>query len=262
MKLTLALIASLCALFVQAQWEVPVGIELTGATDADRQVDGLAPPLLPDAAVSVASARATTMSYAMAAGTAQLVADLVPAITAYTSGMMITLVPSDANALGSTLELNGLGARPMVKFGGLPLDSADLPVGIPARLIYDGARFLLLSNASRPCPTGYYAPSSAYCIQDSSKSAITFFNAITYCQNAGARLCGYTEWTTACRTKATFIGTVLSAEWVDSAANNAYDAKTVGAGWASSDPVPGLACNLGFTNLPSALFRFRCCLTR
>lgn len=262
MKMTLALLVSLCTLFVQAQWDVPVSLELTGATDADRQVDGLAPPVSPDAAVSVAAARATTMSYATAVGIDQLVADLVPPIVSYTAGMMITLVPSDANAVGATLELNGLGARPMVKFGGLALDSADLPVGIPARLIYDGSRFLLLSNVSRPCPTGFYAPASTYCIQDSSRSAITFFNAISYCHNEGARLCGYTEWTTACRNKAAFIGTVLSAEWVDSAANNANDAKTVGAGWASSDPVPGIACNLGFTQPPSTLFRFRCCLTR
>jgi len=262
MRIALALFVVLCALLVQAQLEVPVAIELTGATDADRQVDGLASPLVPDAAVSVAAARATTMSYATASGTDQLVADLEPAILEYTPGMMITLVPSAANAAGATLELNGLGARSMVKFGELPLDSADLPVGIPARLIYDGSRFLLLSNASRPCPTGFYAPTSTYCIQDSSLEAITFFNAITYCHNTGARLCSMGEWANACRTKPTFIGTVLSAEWVDSAANHTNDAKTVGAGWATDVPLPGVACNYGFTYVPTELFRFRCCLTR
>ncbi|MBP7155142.1 MAG: hypothetical protein KBA60_03975 [Flavobacteriales bacterium] len=262
MRIILAVFLALCAPFVHAQLDVPVAIELTGSTDADRQVDGLASPLVPDAAVSVAAARATTMSYATASGTLQLVADLEPAILAYTPGMMITLVPNAANAAGATLELNGLGAQTVVKFGELPLDSADLPAGIPARLIYDGSRFLLLSNASRPCPTGFYAATSTYCIQDSSLAAITFFNAITYCHNTGARLCSMGEWANACRTKPTFIGTVISAEWVDSAANNSNDAKTIGAGWATDEPLPGVACNYGFTNIPTALFRFRCCMTR
>jgi len=262
MRITLAFFVALCAPLVQAQWDVPVGIELTGATDGDRQVDGLASPFLPDAAVSVAAARATTMSYATASGTDQLVADLEPAIVTYSLGMTITLVPSNANEAGATLELNGLGAQPMVKFGGVPLDSADLPVGIPARLIYDGSRFMLLSNTSRPCPTGFYAPTSTYCIQDSSSAAITFFNAILACQNAGARLCSMGEWANACRNKTTFIGTVLSAEWVDSAANHTNDAKTVGAGWATNVPLPGVACNYGYTHIPTELYRFRCCLTR
>ena len=42
MRIILAVFLALCAPFVHAQLDVPVAIELTGSTDADRQVDGLA----------------------------------------------------------------------------------------------------------------------------------------------------------------------------------------------------------------------------
>ncbi len=262
MRISLGVVGFLLAGLVFGQLEVPVGIVLSGSADGDRQITGLGDPSIADAAVSVEASRAGSMSFTSTTGSVALSGSLVPAPSVYTLGMSLIIVPEMANGPGATLELNGLGARPILKFGQAPLDSADLPVGMPARLVYDGNSFLLLNTVSRPCRTGMRAAGSIYCISDSALGIGTFFESIAACASRGLRLCSFGEWAAACKNRPGFFGTVTQAEWVDDAANNSGDAKVVGAGSNGQVPLPGTNCGYGNTRSPTLTASYRCCSDR
>lgn len=245
-----------------AQWDVPARVVLSGATEADRQVLGLAAPQEASAAMSVDAVRDQCVTYATVIGTTLLAGALAPPPTAYSPGMIVTIVPAETNAPGAQLDLNGLGAQPMVKAGGLPLDSADLPAGVPARLIYDGSRFHLVGEAFIPCPAGFHVGGREYCIEDSSRSDTTFYWAARRCRDSNARLCTFSEWTHACRSDSSFFFTILDFEWIDSGANDTNDAKTVGNGGDGLGGPSFISCEHGGTALPTVNRRYRCCTHR
>lgn len=257
------LFSVLIAMKSVAQLDAPVPVQLMGASAADRQVTGLADPLTPSAGVSVEAARANATTFAVATGTSVLSASLIPIPSQYTAGMVVSIVPEDANLPGALLNLNGLGPVPIVKLGNLPLDSADLVPGMPHRMIFDGSAFQVLTSVARPCPAGYHIGSREFCIADSSQDSTTFTEAGTICQSTGARLCTFSEWLHACLSSPSFIGTVLNYEWVDHAANDSNDAKRVGRGSnGNTGDDSGIACTNGHHALPSVPTRFRCCITR
>ena len=245
-----------------AQLEVPGPIVLEGATPEQRQILGLADPQTLDAAISLGALRASTVSYTQLQGTADLTGTLVPAPDAYTIGLIVTALTAEANLPDPTLDLNGLGQRPIVKQGGLPLDSADLLPGIPVRLVYDGAQFQLISSGALPCPSGLVAVGREYCVATHPNNAVTFFEANRACAVKGTRLCTLSEWAHACYTIPAFLGTVTTAEWVDHAANDNSGAKLVGAGNNGQDDVPGTGCHFGAQSPPYTPYRYRCCSHR
>ena len=246
-----------------AQWQVPVPVVLDGPQPEQRQVIGLEDPVSSSSGVSVDAARALATSFAQVTGTAVLTATLTPAPMGYAAGMVVPIMPAQANAPNASLDLNGLGPVPIVKLGGLPLDSADLTVDAPHRLVYDGSSFHLLTAATRPCPAGYQVGSREFCIADSSQEALDFLDAGTACRDANARLCTWSEWVHACLSKPGFIGSVLDFEWVDHAANNTSNAKRVGRGSdGSSAEDLGIGCIHGHHTLPTNPTRFRCCTSR
>lgn len=247
---------------LHAQWDVPVRVVLDGADAQDRQITGLADPISRDAAVSLDAARHNVMNHAVASGTSALTAALTPALAAYTVGMTLTLVPSEANAAGATLDLNGLGPLPIVRPDGQPVGDGDLPPGIPARLVHAGDRFQLLSTVLRPCPPAFTAAGHGFCIADTAQSALPFYEAVLLCNAQGGRLCSFGEWNWACRRDPAFFDTVFSAEWVDSAANNADNAKVVGYGVMGGPDQTGSGCPYGGTVLHTSARRFRCCTNR
>lgn len=242
---------------------MPVAVTLSGAQPSERQVTGLANPISNDAGVSVDAARNNATKWAHASGTTQLVAALTPAPLGYSAGMSVLIVPQEPNAPGATINLNGLGEVPIVKLGALPLDSADLSVGVPHRLVHDGQQFQLISSAYRPCPAGYRIGAREYCIADSSNEALTFTQAGTFCAGIGARLCTFSEWIHACISSPSFIGTVLNYEWVDHAANNTTNAKRVGRGSdGNTGDDLGIGCTNGHHSDQANPTRFRCCISR
>jgi len=245
-----------------AQLEIGASVVLDGAEDADRQVIGVDDPVSPDAAVGLGSARATSANYAVLSGITSLTGVLTPAPSMYTVGMVVTIVPGGPNAAAATVDLNGLGPRSIVKQGALPLDSADLAPGVPARIVYDGERFQLISSTPLPCPTGFSAANREYCIADQSQDAVPFYSAISACSTSGARLCTISEWMHACSKYQGFLATVITAEWVDHAANNATGAKVLGAGNNGEMDVPGTSCRYGGWSIPENAYRYRCCTNR
>lgn len=81
------------------------------------------------------------------AGTNVITATLTPSIAAYGIGMPVVLIPAGSNTGATTLALNGLTARSIVKIGAAALVANDLVAGVPAFLVYDLAntRWLLLN---------------------------------------------------------------------------------------------------------------------
>lgn len=81
-------------------------------------------------------------SYAVAGGTANaLTAALTPTPAAYTAGMAVKVKVAAANTAAATINVNGLGAKPIVTAGGAALAAGDLLVGDVLEVVYDGASF-------------------------------------------------------------------------------------------------------------------------
>lgn len=250
------------ALTSHAQLELPGRLVLTGGAPEDRQVTGLASPLTPDAAVSAEAARNQAVSFSTASGPVWQV-QLTPAPQRYMAGMLITVLPDAPNEAGQQVEVNGLGLRAVVKPGGIPLDTAELRGGVPARLLYDGERFVVIGSVYRPCKPGFTPVSRSLCVQDSSNAALTFFEAVNYCAERDARLCSYAEWMTSCQRIPGFLATVVGIEWADNVANNTSDAKTVGYGGDGQTGTPqDFGCDRGSTTAATNPRRFRCCTLR
>jgi hypothetical protein len=72
-------------------------------------------------------------------------ATLSPAITAYTTGMRVTLMSSAANTGTTTLNLNSVGAKTIKKKGATNLSSGDIASGMIYEVVYDGTYFQLLT---------------------------------------------------------------------------------------------------------------------
>ena len=246
-----------------AQLMIPGPLVLNGANPNERQITGLADPLTADAAISVEALRTNRTTYTTVNGTTLLNGTLVPAPVNYSAGMVVTILPTSANEPGATLDLNNLGARPIVKAGGIPLDSADLWPGVPSRMIYDGQRFIVLGSSSIPCKNGFSVGAREYCIEDSSRSEVSFFDAVVFCKNRGARLCKNSEWVHQCLRIPGFLGTVLDYEWVDDAANHLDGGKRIGNGGnGETGTIPGIDCKHGSSIASTTSVRFRCCMTR
>ncbi len=83
--------------------------------------------------------------YAAAAGTGDVnTVDLTPAATSLATGLEVNFMPIAANTqVAPTLDVNGLGAKTIVKLGGAPLQANDLTTGAIAKVIYDGVNWQL-----------------------------------------------------------------------------------------------------------------------
>jgi len=246
-----------------AQWDIPTRVILDGPTDADRQITGLADPLSTDAAISAEAVRSGAATRTLTTGSDILIGGLTPALDQYTIGLVVTIVPEMPNDSAATLNLNGLGERPLVRASGEVLQRADLFAGIPARFIYDGSQFRLLGNAYLPCPEGFHVGGREFCVEDSSRAPMSFYEAVRTCASQDSRLCTYSEWVRACENGTGFLATVADFEWVDDAANTTNGAKRVGNGGDGvSGTPPSINCRHGSWSVPTELGRYRCCSNR
>jgi hypothetical protein len=262
MKKVAFLALALIPLALSAQLDLPVRLELTGSADQDRQVSGLATPLQGDAAASADVDRRGLLTTTTTTGTSELTGSLEPSPAVLQPGMLVTIIPQETNVSGASLSLNGTGPFPIVKWGGVPVDSADLALGVPNRLLFDGVRFQLINWNTRPCPTGAFPGSALFCIDDSVHQAASFYNAVNTCEARGGRLCSFGEWASVCRRIPSFITTVSGYEWVEDAHNNDNDGKVIGEGYNGPDVQVGIACEYGFTRPPQSVHNFRCCFDR
>ncbi|MFZ1689178.1 MAG: hypothetical protein WAU70_17275 [Flavobacteriales bacterium] len=258
MKHSLTVLAVLACVAANAQWDLPVPVVLDGATPADRQLMGLALPTAADHGANAASVRTQSTTYAVAQGTDALTAVLVPAITGYTAGMLLSITPSVANTAPTTLNVDGLGAVPVLKFTTEQLDSADLRPGIPVLLVYDGAAFQLLSQTGIACPPGFLDVSREVCAEAVPYGPTSWYNAVSQCGLRGLRLCGWADWFRGCSMPGGFVNSIVEYEWVDSAANDINHGKRAGLTTGTMNP----DCYGGGTQVPLGTNNFRCCYNK
>lgn len=79
------------------------------------------------------------------AGTNTITATGPQPVTAYTRGLRFWFVPAVSNGGATTLNINGLGAKNVLKYNGIPLLALDLIAGAPALVFYDGVSFYLIN---------------------------------------------------------------------------------------------------------------------
>ncbi len=70
------------------------------------------------------------------------------AFTAYAAGMVLTFTAGLANTGSATLNVDGLGAKTLKKFGSVNLEAGDIDAGAIVTVIYDGTNFQVVSGLS------------------------------------------------------------------------------------------------------------------
>jgi hypothetical protein len=80
-------------------------------------------------------------NYVVASGTDTYVATFSPAFPSYFAGMVIQVYFTNANTGASTVNVDGLGAKSIVKGGNTALGSGDIIAGTIYKLVYDGTNF-------------------------------------------------------------------------------------------------------------------------
>jgi hypothetical protein len=70
---------------------------------------------------------------------------LSPAPAAYTTGMIIVFYAKTINTGAATLNVNGLGAKTIVKRLNTTLANGDILAGMYCMVVYDGATFVLIN---------------------------------------------------------------------------------------------------------------------
>jgi hypothetical protein len=83
-----------------------------------------------------------------ASGTNTYTATVVPTLTAYVTNQTFPILFTNANTGASTLNLNGLGAKAILKNGSLALNSGDILANQTFWVMYDGTQFQLMGRVS------------------------------------------------------------------------------------------------------------------
>lgn len=88
-------------------------------------------------------------NYAVATGTDNYAATVAPAITAYATGQQFVINFANANTGVSTLNINGLGAKNLLKIGSTALHKGDITSGQSFIVVYDGTNFQLVGHTAK-----------------------------------------------------------------------------------------------------------------
>ncbi|WP_027001622.1 hypothetical protein [Hugenholtzia roseola] len=138
----------------QAQVQIDKNVEMNGAANADRRVTGLAntqdvaaTALFSDA-VNIRTLQYDWLKYKQTTNNgANYALTLVPALGGYQAGTVIYFRAHKASPNNATINVNGLGARNLVKADGTNVTAGEIPLGLHVAAIYDGTndRFQILS---------------------------------------------------------------------------------------------------------------------
>src|ERR1700752_598272 len=94
--------------------------------------------------------KATYNTLSAVAGTNTITAVGPVSATSYTTGLRYFFNPQNTNTGGVTLNVSGLGAKAITKYGSTALVAGDLVAGAEAYVYYDGTQFQLLNPLSVP----------------------------------------------------------------------------------------------------------------
>jgi hypothetical protein len=85
---------------------------------------------------------------ASVAGTNTITGSMTPDLTSYSTGMMVIFAPANNCTGGTTINIDSLGAKSIVKGDGAALESGDLQASTVHFLLYDGTNFVLVNPLS------------------------------------------------------------------------------------------------------------------
>lgn len=89
------------------------------------------------------------LNYAAAGGSANaLTVTLTPAPKAYVKPLPLWVLIATTNTAAATVNVNGLGAKSIVRLGGGALQAGDLSAGALVCIAYDGAKFQIISSTA------------------------------------------------------------------------------------------------------------------
>jgi len=88
-------------------------------------------------------------------GTDTITASATPAITAYAAGQTFRFIPANANTGAATINISGLGAKSVTKYGTVALTANDLATNVVYEILYDGTQFQIIGAFQA---TGTFTP--------------------------------------------------------------------------------------------------------
>lgn len=81
------------------------------------------------------------------AGTANAITgNLTPAITAYAAGQTFRFIPASTNTSATTIAINGLASPKNIFANGAACSGAEIRIGVPIEIIYDGTQFNIIGQ--------------------------------------------------------------------------------------------------------------------
>ncbi|MBL7965285.1 MAG: hypothetical protein JNM31_15725 [Flavobacteriales bacterium] len=215
-----------------AQVQVDRPVIFSGPLDSLRQVEGLAYPATDDALLRSDAHASGALHWAQVGGTANaLTLTLSPAPAAYGGHLRVRFLPLLANTGPVTLNVNGLGARPLRRMDLLPVGAGELAPGVAVEATYADSVFILRARQERACPPGYLPGNGSFCVMATEVNNQSWFQAAQYCADRGARLCTWDEYYYGClQQQANLTGLFNNWEWLDDTADHTHTA-TQGGRW-------------------------------
>jgi len=132
-----------------AQVQLNKQIQMTGTTTFDKRITGLGNVQDTTDAVSVGLIQKSGLTYTAATGVAGAYAVFLPVAPAvYSAGLTVTFKANVANTGAATLNVNGLGTRPIVKNGGAQLIANDIAANQIITVVCDGANFQIVGQVA------------------------------------------------------------------------------------------------------------------
>lgn len=210
--------------FAQVHVDRPVVFTSTDSTQ--RQVDGIDTPGSGDALSTLGTARQGATHWATAGGTASAITlNMQPPAEQYANGMLVRWV-AIANSAGSvTLNIDGLGPKPVRRTDLLIPAHGDMPAGRVIEAEYADSVFILTGRAANECPAGFLQVNAIFCVQVNDVDNHSWFQGVRYCADKGARLCTWDEYHHACMLQsANLTGMFDDWEWFDDTADHTHTA--------------------------------------
>lgn len=256
---TLPLAAALAVLNAFGQVGIDRPLELTGATPADRRVEGLADPVVDPDGLNARTLQQGRLVGGTVQGVNTWTLSLLPEPDSLPPGTQLVLKAQADNSGPVTLSVNGGPALPVLRDSGDPLEAGDVLGGQMVALTRHGAGYLITSGRPTPkraCPPGFVQVTEGYCIEAAQRDTADFHEAAVTCGALGGRMCTWGEWYVAC-TRASQLGIggmVGDWEWTNNSANGDGLVRVVG-----EFSCTAAATSQGWDLIPR---NFRCCFRR
>jgi hypothetical protein len=109
------------------------------------KITGLGAGINATDAAQLGQVQGGTLDYINVSGTNTLTGSMIPTLLSYQTGNMFSFIVQNTNTTTVTLNIDGLGAKAILRNATEPLQAGDLTVGNVVVVIYDGTQFQLIS---------------------------------------------------------------------------------------------------------------------